>query len=107
MFCCLVLALLKKYYQVLLANFPEDHVTTVSILSETVPVSEVFFDDVISLTDHNLANEKILNAMIMMMNRDSQIGGFCQLAKLLIRRDGRSSKELLEFEIGKCHTVCT
>ena len=87
----------------LLANLPDDHVTTVSILSESVSVDEVFFNEVISFTDHNIANEKILNAVIMMVNRDTQFKGFAQLAKLLVKRDCKFSREMLEFDIGKVY----
>ena len=85
----------------LLASLPDDHVTTIGILSENVEIDETFFNEMLSLTDHNVANEKILNAVILMVNRDGQIRGFSQLLKLLMKSDCRSSHEMRMFEIGK------
>ena len=97
------IAVLRKHYHMLLASLPDDHVTTVSILSETVPVDEMFFSEVISFTDHSIANEKILIAMILMVNRDTQFKGFAQLAKLLAKEDCKFSREMLEFDIGEVY----
>ena len=85
----------------LLTSLPDDHVTTVSILGEHVEIDDVFFNEIISLTDHSIANEKILNAVILMVNRDGQIRGFSQLLKLLMKNDFRSSYDMGIFEIGK------
>ena len=102
------IAVLRKHYHMLLANLPDDHVTTVGIFSESVPVGEVFFNEVISFTDHNIANEKILNAAIMLVNYDTQFKGFAQLAKILVKRDCKFSREMLEFDIGKVYvSSCT
>ena len=97
------IAVLRKHYHMLLASLPDDHVTTVSILSETVPVDELFFNEVISFTDHSVANEKILIAMILMVNRDTQFKGFAQLAQLIAKRDCKFSREMLEFDIGEVY----
>ena len=100
----------------LLANMPDDHVTTVSILSENVPLDEMFFNEIISFTDHNFANEKILNGIVMAINRDIDFKGFCQLIKNLVKRECRFSKEMLQLEIGNvyiaklrmlCMYICT
>ena len=101
------LAVLRKHYHMLLASLPEDHVTTIGILSENVEIDETFFNEMLSLTDHSVANEKILNAVILMVNRDTQIRGFSQLLKLLMKSDCRSSHEMRTFEIGKFTHVYT
>ena len=85
----------------LLASLPDDHVTTIGVISESIGIDETFFNEILSLTDHNIANEKILNAVILMVNRDSQIRGFSQLLKLLMKSDCASSHEMRMFEIGK------
>ena len=98
----------------LLANLHDDHVTTVSILSESVPLDEVFFNEIISFTDHNIANEKMLNAIIMAISSDTDLRGFAQLVKNLVRIECRFSREMLQLEIGKVYVkfnctmyVCT
>ena len=81
-------------------SLPDDHVTSISILSENVPINESFFEEVLSLTNHKLANEKILNAMIYLLRKDDQMKGFCRLTKLLISENTKYSREILQFEIG-------
>ena len=89
----------------LLANLHDDHVTTISILSENVPLDEVFFNEIISFTDHNIANEKMLNAIVMAVSSDTDLRGFCQLVKNLVKIQCRFSREMLEFEIGKVYVA--
>ena len=97
--CCTAIAVLRKYYSSLLDCFSDDHITTIGLLSETVSLREGFFEEVIAYTDPRDANERILNAIIMNMERDEEILRACQLIKLLIGTK-QYSEEFLEFEIG-------
>jgi len=92
-------SLLKKYYPILLDNFPDDHVTTIGIMSEMVSsVDDRFFNEILSTVNPREANERMLNAIIIMLKHDDQIMEMCKLAKLVMR-SARFSKEMLEFEI--------
>ena len=94
------IALLRKHYNKLLTSMPDDHVTTIGLLSENVPIHEVFFDEIISLTDHQVANEKILDVLILQLENDNQMKGFCTLFKLIIKRECQFSNDMLMFEMG-------
>jgi len=91
-------SLLKEYYLILLDKFPDDHVTTIGIMSEQVGIDDRFFNEILSTTNPREANERILNSIIIMLKYDEQIMEMCKLAKLLMRT-GAFSKEILEFEI--------
>jgi len=92
-------SLLKKYYPILLDQFPDDHITTIGIMSEQVPIDDRFFNEILTTVNPKEANERILNAIIMMLKHDDQIMGMCKLAKLVMR-SARFSKEMLDFELS-------
>ena len=94
------IALLRKHYNKLLTSMPDDHVTTIGLLSESIPLHEVFFDEIISLTDHRVANERILNALILHLDHDNQMKGFCTVVKLIVKRECQFSNDMLMFEMG-------
>ena len=91
-------SLLKKYYPILLDKFPDDHVTTIGIFSEQVSIDDRFFNEILSTVNPREANERILNAIIVMLKHDDQILEMCSLAKTVMR-SARFSTEMLEFEI--------
>jgi len=92
---------LKKYYEILLDCFTDDHVTTLCTLCEIVKVDEGFFNQVLSMTNTKEANRRILNALISMLKSDNQLVGFCEVFKALINIRKRFSKEIIEFETGE------
>ena len=94
------IAVLKKYYNVILESLPDDHTASISLLSENAPVDEGFFSEILATTDYREANCRILNAMILMIKEDRNIIGFCKLVAMLVGSK-RFSKEILEFEAGK------
>ena len=94
------IAVLKKYYGIILESLPDNHTKSISVLSENAPVDEAFFNEILSLTDCKEANHRILNAIILMMKNDSNIIGVCKLVRMLVGSK-RFSKEILEFESGK------
>ena len=94
------IAVLKKYYSIILESLPDNHTKSISVLSENAPVDEAFFNEILSLTDCKEANHRILNAIILMMKSDNNIIGVCKLVKMLVGSK-RLSKEILEFESGK------
>ncbi|XP_065903832.1 uncharacterized protein [Dysidea avara] len=96
-------SLLKKYHPILLDNFPDDHVTTIGIFSEHVPINDRFFNEILSTVNPREANERMLNTIIILLKDDDQIMGLCKLVKLLMR-SARFSKEVLDFEI-QCMTL--
>ena len=69
------------------------------MLSAIVSLREGFFDEVIAYTEPRDANERILNAIIINMERDEEILRASELIKALIGNK-QYSKEFLEFEIG-------
>ena len=93
------IAVLKKYYSIILESLPDNHIKSISVLSENAPVDEVFFNEILSLTDCKEANHRILNAVILMMKNDNNIIGVCKLVRMLVGSK-RFSKEILEFESG-------
>ena len=97
------IAVLKKYYGIILASLPDNHTKSISVLSENAPVDEAFFNEILSLTDCKEANHRILNAIILMMKSDNNIIGVCKLVRMLVGSK-RFSKEILEFESGKVIT---
>ena len=97
--CSTAIAVLRKYYSSLLDCFSDDHITAISLLSEAVSLREGFFEEVIAYTDPRDANERILNAIIINIERDEEILRARQLIKLLIGSK-QYSEEFLEFEIG-------
>ena len=95
--------MLKKYYNIILESLPDDHTTSISLLSENgenAPVDEGFFSEILSTTDCREANCRILNAVILMMKEDRNIMGLCKLVMMLVGSK-KFSKEILEFEAGK------
>ena len=102
-------AVLRKYYDALLECFSDDHITTISTLCEVIPVSEGFFNKVLSMT-YKEANRRILNALLCGLKNDNQLLALCEILETLISQEKRFSKEIFEFEIGKVicmlyHTV--
>ena len=68
-------------------------------MSEQVSsVDDRFFNEILTTVNPREANERILNAIIIMLKHDDQIMEMCKLAKLVMR-SARFSKEMLEFEI--------
>lgn len=98
------IAILKKYYSIILESLPDNHTKSISVLSENAPVDEAFFNEILSLTDYKEANHRILNAVILMMKSDNNIIGVCKLVRMLVGSK-RFSKEILQFESGKILTV--
>lgn len=92
--------LLRKYYNILLDWFPDDHITTVALLNEIVPLKAEVFEEIIAYTDPKEANERMLNSIIRLVEHDEQFLRICELVKPLIGSK-RDSDEFLEFEIGK------
>ena len=92
--------MLKKYYNIILESLPDDHTTSISLLSENAPVDEGSFSEILSTTDCGEANCRILNAVILMMKEDRNIMGLCKLVMMLVGSK-QFSKEILEFEAGK------
>ena len=74
------------------------------MLSETVSLREGFFEEVIAYTDPSEANERILNTIIIIMERDEQLLRVCELIKVVIGSK-QYSEEILEFETGKFKTL--
>ena len=98
--CSIVIAVFRKYYSSLLDCFSDDHITTIGVLSEAVSLREGFFEEVIAYTDPREANERILHAIIIYMDRDDQLLKVCLLIKALIGSK-KYSESFLEFETGK------
>jgi len=95
-------SLLKKYYPILLGNLPDDHVTTIGIMSEQLTsIDDHFFNEILSTVNPREANEKILNAIILLLREDDQIMSLCRLIKMLLK-SARFSQEMLDFEISMC-----
>ena len=94
------IALLRKYYDTMLEYFPDDHITTIGLLSGMVRLRGGFFEEVITCTDPRDANQRILNAIFLKMEHDGQFAIACELIKALIGSK-QHSKEFVEFETGK------
>ena len=99
------IALLRKYYKHMIQYLPDDHLATLSLLSENVHVEDFFFDQVLNCTNSKRANMKILNSIMMMIKEDDQLNSFCK-----VLRDLAGSKpitrEILEFQIGIRIAIC-
>ena len=81
-------------------KFPDDHVTTIGILSEHLTsIDDAFFNEILSTVNPREANEKMLNAMILLLREDDQIMSLCRLFKMLIK-SARFCEEMLDFEIS-------
>ena len=91
---------MRKYYNILLNCFSDDHITTIGLLSATVSLREGFFEEIIAHTDPREANERVLNAIIGKMEHDQQLVSVCEIVKAVIGSK-QDSDEFLEFEIGK------
>ena len=101
-FCTLftAIALLRKYYNILLDCFSDDYITTIGLLSEIVTLKEGFFEEIIAYTNPREANQRILNAIVISLDHDQRLLRVCQLVKALIGSK-QDSEEFLEFELGK------
>ena len=91
---------MRKYYNILLDCFSDDHITTIGLLSGTVSMREGFFEEIIAHTDPREANERVLNAIIGKLEHDEQLVRVCEIIKAVIGSK-QDSDEFLEFEIGK------
>ena len=100
-FYCIAVAVLKKYYDMLLESFSDDHVATVNKLNGIIAVNKQFLNEIISMTDHKKANVRILNGIICAIKRDNDVLGFCEVFKALISVRKRFTIEMFEFEAGK------
>ena len=96
----IAIALLRKYYYTVLDCFPDDHITTIGLLSGMIGLREGFFEEIIAYTDPREANQRILNAILLKVTHDGQFIIAYELIKALIGSK-QHSKEFVEFENGK------
>ena len=95
-----VILVLRKYYSNLADSFFDDHITTMGILQTKFYVKDTFFSDIISMTDHKMANQRMLNALMILIQADNQMMNFCGAVLDLCSRD-KFCDELVEFTKGR------
>ena len=91
--------MIKKYYNVIIDCFFDDHIISIGILNSIMHVEERFFNEIISITDHRKANQRMLNALIVILKSDDQMKNFCDAVLALCTRD-KLCKEIVEFTRG-------
>ena len=103
-----VILVLRKYYSNLADSFYDDHITTMSILQTKIYVKETFFRNIISMTDHKMANQRMLHALMVLIQADDQMMSFCGAVLDLCSRD-KFCNELVEFTRGRFYNyaICT
>ena len=79
-------AMLHSHYDTLWQSFPHDHLITLSRLCNLLPVDEGLVETIAlySISDHDVANRRILNAALSNVKHDSVLLGFCALIEKLI-----------------------
>ena len=100
------IVLLRKYHDVILDYFPDNHITTVGLLNGVVALREGFMDEIIACTDPREGNQRMLNAIVIILEHDRELVRACELVKALIG-DKKYSKEFLEFETSKYFYDCS
>ena len=84
--------MLHSHYDTLWRSFPQDHLITLSRLCNLLPVEERLVETIAHypISDHNMANKRILNAALSNVKRDSELLGFCALVEKLIEDPGKA-----------------
>ena len=69
-------------------------------MNSLIRVDEKFFNEIISMTDLRKANQKMYNALIVILKSDNQMMDFCNTVLSLCCRT-KLCKEILDFTTGK------
>lgn len=78
--CCV----LKKYYNFLWQNFPQDHLTTLSRFCKMVQLSDGMINNIASSPTSDEGNQKILNICIVAVDKDTILLEFSDLINRII-----------------------
>ena len=90
-YTCTALAVLKKHYHLLWRSFPDDHLVTLTSLCDHVKGVDPYIVNLVTdLSNSELANQIILNYVIVIMKGDQQMKGFCDLMENLINNPAMS-----------------
>ena len=75
---------LKRYYNFLWKNFPQDHLVSLGRLCKLVPLSDDVVDDIVSSSSSEEGNQKLLNICVVMIETDESLPRFCNLVDKII-----------------------
>ena len=71
------IAVLKKHYYNILRNFPSNHITSLSALSQATCLSDATVDKIISCSTSQESNREILDTLIHITAMDGSLAKFC------------------------------
>ena len=84
--------MLHSHYDTLWQSFPKDHLITLSRLCNLLPVDEGLVETIAlyPISDHDVANRRVLNAALSNVKRDNELLGFCVLVEKLIENPDKA-----------------
>ena len=86
--------LLKRYYNFLWKNFPQDHLVSLGRFCKLVPLSDDVVDIIVSSSPDE-GNQKLLNICVVTIENDKSLPRFCSLVEHII--DNPKLSQLLKI----------
>ena len=95
---------LKRYYNFLWKNFPQDHLVSLGRFCKLVPLSDDVVDLIVSSSSPEEANQKLLNICVVTIEKDKALLSFCDIVDKIIDNP-KLSKMMKIFKDGEhaCH----
>lgn len=75
---------LKRYYNFLWKNFPQDHLVSLGRFCKLVPLSDDIVDLIVSSSSPDEGNQKLLNICVVTIVKDKALLTFCDLVDKII-----------------------
>ena len=76
--------MLKKYYNVLWQNFPQDHLETLGRISKLARLADHMVDAIVSSSTSDEGNQKILNICVLSIDKNNLLLEFADLIDNII-----------------------
>ena len=96
---------LKRYYNFLWKNFPQDHLVSLGRFCKLVPLSDDVVDMTVSSSSPEDGNQKLLNICVITIEKDKALLTFCDIVDKIIDNP-KLSKIMKIFRDGECPCSC-
>ena len=82
--CYIGRMVLKRYYNFLWKNFPQDHLVSLGRFCKLVPLSDDIVDMIVSSSSPEEGNQKLLNICVITVDKDKALLTFCDIVHKII-----------------------
>ena len=92
---------LKRYYNFLWKNFPQDHLVSLGRFCKLVPLSDDIVDMIVSSSSPEEGHQKLLNICVITIEKDKALLTFCDIVDKIIDNP-KLSKIMKIFRDSEC-----